>query len=463
MILAENPVTRHSSLFSGTLFFRNAQQLLTLAGPPGPRRGKALSQLGIIPDGAILTRGTGILRVGRTRDLEAEARRLKAEAIACRGSVVMPGFVDSHTHLVFAGSRVGDYEARLQGKTYEEIARAGGGIRLSAERVREASINSLVRQAEGLLKQFAAHGTTTLEVKTGYGLEVAQELKLLEVIRRLRKTSKLELVPTLLAAHALPPEFAGRRAAYIETLVRELIPRVALVGAHGHAPLPRYHAPLPHGHAPLPDARQKLAEFIDCFCDRGAFTVEDCRRVLAAGKQHGLIPRLHAEQLAHTGASRLAVECEAASADHLDKLSSADIRALARSQVVATLLPGANFHLGLAAYPPARKLIEAGAIVALATDFNPGTSPTLNMQFILSVACSAMRMTPAEAISAATINAAYALRRADRLGSLEPGKQADLIVMEVSDYREIPYYFAVNHCRMTVKAGAVVWGRSGSR
>ncbi len=296
--------------------------------------------------------------------------------------------------------------------------------------MRAASIKSLVRQAEVFLEQFAAHGTTTLEVKTGYGLEVTQELKLLDVIRRLRKTSDLELVPTLLAAHALPPEYAERPAAYIETVVRELIPTAA---------------------------RKKLAEFIDCSCDRGAFSVEQCRRVLMAGKQQGLIPRLHAEQLAHTGASRLAVEAEAASADHLDKLSAADIRTLARSQVVATLLPGANFHLGLKAYPPARKLIEAGAIVALATDFNPGTSPTVNMQFILSLACSALRMTPAEAISAATINAAYALRRDGRLGSLEPGKQADLIVMDLADSREIPYYVGVNHCRMTVKAGRIVW------
>jgi imidazolonepropionase len=227
----------------------------------------------------------------------------------------------------------------------------------------------------------------------------------------------------------LPAEYAGRSDDYIETVIRDLIPAVA---------------------------SKKLAEFIDCFCDRGAFNVEQCRRVLTAGKQQGLVPRLHAEQLTRTGATRLALEFEAASADHLDKLTSADIRVLARSEVVATLVPGANFHLGLKDYPPARQLIEAGAIVALATDFNPGTSPTPNMQFILSVACSAMRMTPAEAIAAATINAAWALRRSDRLGSLEPGKQADLIVMDVGDYREIPYYFGVNHCRMTVKAGAVV-------
>ncbi len=290
-------------------------------------------------------------------------------------------------------------------------------------------MDSIVRQAQGFLERFAAHGTTALEVKSGYGLEVAQELKLLEAIRRLRKSSRLELVPTLLAAHALPAEYSGRSDDYIESVIRDLIPAVA---------------------------RKKLAEFIDCFCDRGAFSVEQCRRVLRAGKQQGLIPRLHAEQLARTGAARLAVEFEAASADHLDKLSSTDIRALGRSNVIATLLPGANFHLGLEHYAPARKLIEAGAIVALATDFNPGTSPTPNMQFILSVACSAMRMTPAEAITAATLNGAWALRRADRLGSLEPGKQADLIVMDVGDYREIPYYFGVNHCRMTVKAGEVV-------
>ncbi len=418
---------RHSA--PGSLFFRNASQLLTLAGPPGPRRGKSLAELGIIPQGAILTLGAHILEVDPTRALEAKARRLKAEAIDCRGSVVMPGFVDSHTHLVFAGSRVGEYEARLRGQTYEEIARAGGGIKLSAQRVRQASVDALVRQAQGFLEQFAAHGTTTLEVKSGYGLEAAQELKLLEVIRRLRKSSRLELVPTLLAAHALPAEYSGRSDDYIESVIRDLIPAVA---------------------------RKKLAEFIDGFCDRGAFSVAQCRRVLAAGKQQGLIPRLHAEQLTRTGAVRLAVELEAASADHLDKLSSADIRALGRSDVIATLLPGANFHLGLEHYPPARKLIEAGAIVALATDFNPGTSPTVNMQFILSVACSALRMTPAEAIAAATLNGAWALRRGDRLGSLQPGKQADLIVMDVSDYREIPYYFGVNHCWITVKAGTVV-------
>jgi imidazolonepropionase len=414
---------------SRPLFFRNATQLLTLAGPPVPRRGAALGELGVIRDGAVLTLGSKILRVAPTRELEAEAHRWRAQVIDCRGRLVMPGFVDCHTHLVFASSRVDDYEQRIHGRSYEEIAAAGGGIGLSARQLREATPQELLVQASRFLREFAAHGTTTVEVKSGYGLDVAGEMKILEVVRELRRTSPVELVPTLLAAHALPPEYKGRSKAYISLMSRRLIPAVA---------------------------RKKLAEFVDCFCDRGAFSVPECRQVLGAGIRHGLVPRVHAEQLSRTGASRLAVELGAASADHLDHVTEADIRALARSDVVATLLPGANFHLGLGIYPPARRLIDAGAVVALATDFNPGTSPTLNMQFILSLACSALRMTPAEAVTAATINAAYSLRRADRLGSLEPGKQADLVVMDASDYREIPYYFGWNHCVMTVKRGRII-------
>jgi len=414
------------------LFFRNAHQLLTLAGSPAPRRGASLGALGIVEGGALLTRGAKILRVGSTRELEPEARRLKAQAIDCRGRVVMPGFIDSHTHLVFAGSRVEDYEQRIRGRTYEEIAQSGGGIRVSAQRLKHSSLRELVSQGKSFLDQFAAHGTTTVEIKTGYGLDVARELKSLDVVRRLRQASPLELVPTLLAAHALPAEYQGRRRAYLDLIVRRLIPAAA---------------------------RAQRAEFIDCFCDRNAFSVEECREVLTAGGRLGLVPRLHADQLGRVGAARLAIELNAASADHVDWLSGSDIRALARSSVVATLLPGSNFHLHLAYQASARRLIDAGAIVALATDFNPGTSPTLNMQFILSLACSALRMTPAEAISAATLNAAYSLGRSARLGSLQPGKQADLAVMDVSDYREIPYYFAWNHCVMTVKRGRVIYAR----
>jgi len=414
------------------LFLQSAEQLLTLAGSPVPRRGSALGELGIIRDGALLTQGGEILRVGKTRELAGEARRLKAEAIDCRGCAVMPGFVDSHTHLVFAGSRVDDFERRVRGASYDEIARAGGGIAHSARLLASATPRELVAQARRFLDQYAAHGTTTLEVKTGYGLDVANEMKILRVIQRLRRTSPLELVPTLLAAHAIPAEYKGRPRVYLRLILRRLIPEAG---------------------------KRKLARFIDCFCDRGAFSVDQCRQIFAVGLRYGLMPRLHAEQLARTGACRLAVELGAASADHLDHVNDADIRALAQSDVVATLLPGSNFHLGLRQYPPARKLIEAGAIVALATDFNPGTSPTLNMQFILSLACSAMRMTPAEAIAAVTINAAYSLRLADRLGSLERGKHADLAVMAVKDYREIPYYFGWNHCVLTIKRGRIIHSR----
>jgi imidazolonepropionase len=416
------------------LFLHHAEQLLTLAGPPVPRRRGDLEDLGIVREGAVLTAEGKIIAVGSTRRLRDQAQKWKAHPIDCGGKVVMPGFVDSHTHLVFAGSRVDDYEQRLRGHSYAEIAATGGGIGLSARLLRQASPRALVAQATGFLEQMAAHGTTTVEVKTGYGLDVANEIKTLEVIRRLRKVSPLDLVPTLLAAHAVPPEYRtgkkdGGAGAYVDLVCERLIPEVA---------------------------RRKLAEFVDCFCETIAFSLDDCRRVLTTGLRHGLSPRIHAEQLSHTGAARLAIELNAASADHLDHLTAQDIRTLGRSNVVAALVPGVNFHLGLLRYPRGRQLIDAGAAVSLATDFNPGTSPTLNMQFVLALACDAMGFTPAEAISAASINGAYSLRRHRWCGSLEPGKQADLAVMAVDDYRKIPYFFGVNHCVLTVKRGRVI-------
>ncbi len=419
-----------SSMTSSALFFKNAAQVLTLSGPSVPRRGRDLAELGIVRGGAVLTSGPRIVAVGTARALAAEARRLKAQEVDCRGGVVMPGFVDCHTHLVFAGSRLADYELRIRGRTYADIARAGGGIRFSAKMLGATPIRKLLSEARDFLEHFAAHGTTTVEVKTGYGLDVPNELKTLQAIRQLQEISPVEIVPTLLAAHALPVRYDRRRHDYLDLIRRRLIPAVG---------------------------RRKLAEFIDCFCDQGAFTVEECREILRVGRRFGLTPRLHCDQLRRIGASRLAVELSAASADHLDFVTGSDIRALGRSDTVATMLPGSNFHLGLGYYAPARALVTGGAALALATDFNPGTSPTLNMQFVLSLACSAMHLTPAEAISAATINAAYALARDDRIGSLEPGKQADLLVMDVGDYREIPYYFAWNHCAMTVKRGRMIY------
>jgi len=403
-------------------------QLLTLRGPV-PRRGRALAELGIIRDGALLTHDDRIVAVGPRRRIERLPKARRAEKLDLVGRVVLPGFVDSHTHLIFPASRAAEYEQRNSGATYEEIARSGGGIRSSVKGLRAASTSTLKTRALKNLREFAAHGTTTIEAKSGYGLEWKSELKILEILYDLNQEHPLDIRATFLGAHVVPREFQRRPEAYIDLLVRRWIPTVATAG---------------------------LAEFCDVYCDRGAFTVAQARRILMAGRACGLVPRIHAEQLAHTGAARLAIELQAASADHLEKIDRNDIRALGLSNVVCTMLPGCCFHLGLKEYAPARKLIEAGAIVGIATDFNPGTSPTLSMPMILSLACTQMRMTPAEAITAATINPAYSLRLHDRVGSLEVGKYADLAAFDVADYREIPYYFGVNLCSFTMKRGAIL-------
>jgi imidazolonepropionase len=394
-----------------------------------PRRGRALAELGIIRDGALLTHDDRIVAVGPRRRIERLPKARRAEKLDLGGRVVLPGFVDSHTHLIFPASRAAEYEQRNSGATYEEIARSGGGIRSSVKGLRAASTSTLKTRALKNLREFAAHGTTTIEAKSGYGLEWKSELKILEILYDLNQEHPLDIRATFLGAHVVPREFQRRPEAYIDLLVRRWIPTVATAG---------------------------LAEFCDVYCDRGAFTVAQARRILMAGRACGLVPRIHAEQLAHTGAARLAIELQAASADHLEKIDRNDIRALGLSNVVCTMLPGCCFHLGLKEYAPARKLIEAGAVVGVATDFNPGTSPTLSMPMILSLACTQMRMTPAEAITAATINPAYSLRLHDRVGSLEVGKYADLAAFDVADYREIPYYFGVNLCSFTMKRGAIL-------
>ena len=383
-------------------------------------------------DGAILLQDGRIAAVGKRARVEARKEAKSAEKIDVGGRVVLPGFVDSHTHLIHAASRAEEYELKIQGASYEQIARKGGGILNSAKKLRAATVEKLKKRARAALEEFASYGTTTVEAKSGYGLDVASELKILQLQRELKSEQPLEIVPTFLGAHVVPAEFRGKphgAERYVEILIEQMLPEIVNEG---------------------------LAEFCDVFCDRGAFTREQARRILSEGKQHGLAPRLHAEQLSRTGASQLAIELGAASCDHLEKVNDADIRALGRSKTVATLLPGCDFHLGWKAYAPARKLIEADAVVALATDFNPGTSPTVSMPMVLSLACTQLRMTPAEAISAATINAAYALRREGEIGSLEVGKRADLAVFEVEDYREIPYYFGMQRCWMTIKDGQIV-------
>lgn len=410
------------------LLITGCSQLLTLRGAV-PRRGTALRDLKMIRDGAVLVRGDRIAAVGPRGRIEWLRDAKRAEELDLRGRVLLPGFVDSHTHLIFAGSRAAEYEQRIQGATYEEIARSGGGIQSSVKRLRKASSRVLHEGAQAHLREFAAHGTTTLEAKSGYGLDWKDELKTLAVLADLHQEQPLDIIATFLGAHVVPKEYRGRPDAYVELLARKWVPAVATAS---------------------------LADFSDVFCDRGAFTVEQARRILMAGRACGLVPRIHAEQLARTGAARLAIEVEAASADHLEKIDRGDVHALALSNVVCTLLPGCCFHLGLHDFAPARELIDSGAIVALATDLNPGTSPTLSMPMVLSLACTQMRMTPAEAISAATINPAYSLRRHDRVGSIEVGKYADFAAFDVADYREIPYYFGVNLCSVTMKRGVVI-------
>jgi imidazolonepropionase len=416
---------------SASLLIRGASQVVTVAGR-APRRGKFLADIGVLRNGAILLHEGMISAVGPVDKIEKLKESKSAELLDLDGRVVLPGLVDSHTHLVHAASRAEEYELKIQGVGYEEIARRGGGILNSVGKLRGTTSRQLKARARLFLERFAEYGTTTIEAKSGYGLDLTSELRILSLHKELDAEQPLEIVSTFLGAHVVPAEYRDKANGthdYVKLLEQELIPDVAENG---------------------------LAEYCDVFCERSAFSLAASRQILTAGKTHGLRPRVHAEQLSNTGATRLGIQLGAASCDHLEYLKPADIRALSKSSTVATLLPGCDFHLGLKQYAPARKLIDAGAIVALATDFNPGTSPTLSMPMVLSLACTQLRITPAEAIAASTINAAYSLGRHTKVGSIEAGKQADLAVFEVADYREIPYYFGVNTCWLTMKRGEVI-------
>ncbi len=418
-----------------TLLLVNIGQLLTLrsaSGGSGPRRGGDLEDLGVVEDAAVLCLGGKIVSVGNTKDALRDPwlkkNRKKVIEIDCSGQVVLPGFVDSHTHPAFMTPRLVDFEKRAAGASYEEIAEAGGGIRSSVEPVREASKNALADQVAEALYEMAEQGTTTVEAKSGYGLSLDSELKSLEAIGKAAKRWPGTVVRTLLGAHVVPQEFRGRSQKYVEIVCKEMVPQAA---------------------------RRKLATFVDVFCDRGAFSEEETAAIFAAAKEHGLEVRAHVGQLSETPLARL-LEFQPASLDHMDRVRDEDIAQLARHNTVVTLVPGANYFLGLERYPEARKFIDAGVPVALATDYNPGSSPTASMPFVMSLACTHMKMSPAEAVAAATINGACALGLHGRKGSIEPGKDADLAVFEVEDYREIPYWFASNRCALTVLNGALV-------
>jgi imidazolonepropionase len=412
----------------------NIRQLLTLrsSSADGPRRRNELSGLSILEDAAVLCVGGKIVSVGKTRDALRDPwikkNRKRILEIDCEGQVVLPGFVDSHTHPAFMNPRLVDFEKRTAGATYEEIAEAGGGIRSSVEPVRKAGKSALAERVLDALREMAELGTTTVEAKSGYGLALDAELKSLEAIRKAAKQWPGTVVSTLLGAHVVPPEFRGRSQKYVAIVCKEMIPQAA---------------------------RRRLAQFVDVFCDRGAFSEAETATIFAAAREHGLSTRAHVGQLSETPLEKL-LEFGPASLDHMDHVSDEDIARLAKSDTVATFVPGANYFLGLEKYPAARKFIEAGVPVALATDYNPGSSPTASMPFVMSLACTHMKMSPAEVVAAATINGACALRVQDRKGSIEPGKDADLAVFDVEDYREIPYWFASNRCALAVMNGALI-------
>ncbi len=413
------------------LLVHNASQLLTLAAPGGPRRGPDMDELGIVEGGAVAINDGRIALLGPSDRVRAEVTA-RAELDA-RRQVVMPGFVDPHTHLVFAGSREDEFEQRLRGATYMEIMAAGGGIMSTVRATRAASVDELVVASQSRLERMLAHGTTTVEAKTGYGLNVADELKMLEAIRRLDAGHPIDLVPTFLGAHAVPAEYKGREEAFVDLVVEEMLPAAI--------------AQWPGGSRP----------FCDVFCEDGAFTLEQSRRVLSRAKELGFGLKIHVDEFKPLGGTALAVELGAASADHLVCTPPDEITLLAQSDTIAVGLPGTPFGLGHREYTPARAIIEAGGALALATDLNPGTCYCESMQLVIALACRYMKMTPAEAIAAATINAAHAIGVGGRVGSLEVGKQADLIILDVPSYRHLGYRFGVNLVGTVIKRGEVVW------
>lgn len=390
----------------------HASQLVTLAGPKRPRVGAEMSELAIIRDGGMLIRDGKIEFVGSSEEVAKNAG--DANIIDAGRRVVLPGFVDAHTHLVFAENRLDDFERRACGHTYEQIAKAGGGIWSTVEKTRAASDDDLLVQAKKHAAWFLRCGTTTIEAKSGYGLTVEDELKILRVMQRLNEQMPLEIVPTFLGAHAVPREMDADE--YVEVVIDEMLPRIA---------------------------SEKLAEFCDVFCERGYFNAEHSRRILTAAGKLGLKLRIHADQLSDSGGAQLAAELKATTADHLEKTDGQGIAAMKSAGVQPILLPGSVYALGFSDYPRAREMVEAGLAVVIATDFNPGSSPTPSMPMILSLTCTQMKMSPAEAITAATVNAAYSLNRGTKIGSLEPGKLANFSIFDCEDYRELAYWFGI--------------------
>lgn len=410
----------------------NCSQVVTLAGPQRPRVGPEMRELGIVERGAILIHDGLIEAVGSSKQIETQIDA-DAGVIDAGGRVVLPGFVDAHTHPVFAGTRAGEFEQRSLGATYQEIAARGGGIQSTVNQTRAASLDDLVSAGRRYAEWFLRGGTTTVEAKSGYGLSLEDEIKILRAIKKLDEDTPLRYVPTFLGAHTIPKEYAARRDEYISLVIDEMLPQVA---------------------------REKLAEFADVFCEQNVFTTDETWKILSAARCHGLGLRMHADQLSLSGGAKLAAELATVTADHLENTDAEGIAALKSAGVQPVLLPGSVYALGSSRYPAAREMIDAGLAVVLATDFNPGSSPTPSMPMILSLAATHMKLTPAEAITAATINAAYSLNRGMQLGSLEPGKIADIVIHDCGDYRELAYFFGIEHAWQVYASGECVFPAS---
>ncbi len=413
---------------SKSLAIVNCSQVVTLAGPARPRVGAELRELGIVARGGLFVRDGLIERVGTGIEELIDANTIVVDA---GGRVVLPGFVDAHTHPVFAGTRVDEFEERSRGATYQEIAARGGGIQSTVNRTRASSLDELIATGRHYAEWFLRGGTTTVEAKSGYGLSLEDEIKILRAIRQLDRESPLRYVPTFLGAHSIPPEYKSRRDEYVSLIVEEMLPRVA---------------------------QEKLAEYCDVFCEEKVFTTDESWKILSAARCHGLGLRMHADQLSLSGGAKLAAELGTVTADHLEHTDEEGIAALKGAGVQPVLLPGSVYALGSSRYPAAREMIDAGLAVVLATDFNPGSSPTPSMAMILSLAATHMKMTPAEAITAVTINAAYSLNRGDQIGSLQPGKIADCVIHDAADYRELAYFFGIQHAWQVFSQGKLSHG-----
>jgi imidazolonepropionase len=410
------------------LIIKNAGELLTLSSSF-----KEESGLGMIQKGAVAIKKGRVYWIGKTEEMSGKFSLSRdGREIDGTGKVVMPGLIDAHTHLVFAGSRENEFEQRIQGLSYQEIAGRGGGILSTVEATRNSSFDELFSLGKRRLDRMLSKGVTTVEAKSGYGLSLQDEMKILRVMKALQESHSIDIVPTFLGAHTVPKEFREDRAHYVDLLTEEMIPQVA---------------------------QERLAEFCDVFCEEKAFTLEEAKRILETGKRYGLKPKIHADQLSSGGGAELAAEVNAYSADHLEYASPEGIKKMAEKGVTAVLLPGASFFLSMKTYPPARDMIEQGVAVSLATDLNPGSSMTESLPMMMTMGCTMYKLLPKEVIQATTIHAARSMGREKEMGSLEVGKQADLLVLDIPNYRYLPYHFGVDHVETVIKKGRIVYRR----